>query len=182
MGQYYRRYALLVWIAGLVVLLDQVTKSWVRSKLAPEEVWIPWLWLEDYLRIVNWKNEGASFGFFSQGGSFFLILGFVVIAAILFYFPKVPFQDWSLRASLALLAGGILGNTIDRVVQGYVTDFLAVGPIYVFNLADLSNLAGVVILLIGIGMEEWQKYSSKPERGKESTPSEKVSTREPPEQ
>jgi lipoprotein signal peptidase len=64
------------------------------------------------------------------------------------------------------LMGGITSNLIDRLHQGYVTDLIAIGPTYVFNLADLSNLIGVIIALWGVFLEE--KKKKKPVSGRET--------------
>src|SRR4030067_1795107 len=99
--------------------------------------------MEPYARIVHWKNTGAAFGLLQGFGGVFTILGLLVSIAILFYFPQVPTREWTLRLAMGLQLGGAVGNLIDRITQGYVTDFISVGTLPVFNVADSSISLGV---------------------------------------
>jgi signal peptidase II len=141
-------------LAALVIALDQWTKALVRARLAFEDYWSPWPWLAHYVRIVHWKNSGAAFGMLQGFGDVFTILAILVAIAILYYFPQVPPQDWTLRLAMGLQFGGALGNLIDRVLQGYVTDFISIGTFPVFNVADASISTGVAILVLGMWFKE----------------------------
>jgi signal peptidase II len=144
-------------IAGVVVLLDQWTKSLVRTNLPLGSTWLPesWSWLSPYARIVNWHNTGAAFGMFQNGSMVFTVLAFVVIGAIVYYFPYVEKHDWTLRLAMSMQLAGALGNLLDRLTQGgRVTDFISVGTFPVFNVADASISVGTVILLIGVYFQE----------------------------
>lgn len=145
-------------IAGAIVALDQVTKSIVRANLEISDIWVPWSWLERYVRIVHWKNTGAAFGMLQGFSDIFTILAIVVSIAILYYYPRVPRQDWLLRLAMCLQLGGAVGNLIDRLTQGWVTDFISVGAFPVFNVADASISIGVALLLLDV----WLKERSKP--------------------
>jgi len=68
--KYLRDYLFLFSIAGVIILLDQVTKTLVHNNLQFSEIWSPWEWLEPYVRIVNWKNSGAAFGMLQGFGEF----------------------------------------------------------------------------------------------------------------
>jgi signal peptidase II len=155
--KYWSSTRLLFGVAAIVIALDQITKYMVRRTLWPTQVWVPIGWLEPYFKIVHWKNSGASFGIFENGSPFFAGLAVLAIIIILIYYPRISRTDMSLRWSLAFLMGGITSNLIDRLHQGYVTDLIAVGPTYVLNLADLSNLIGVIIILWGVLSEEKRK-------------------------
>lgn len=143
-------YVALILIAGTVILLDQWTKEWVRTSLAYGEQWMPLAWLAPYARILNWRNTGAAFGLFQEGGGIFTILAIGVAIMIIYYFPRIQRGDWSLRLALGLQLGGAVGNLIDRLQHGYVTDFISVGGFPVFNIADTSITLGVVLLLLSI--------------------------------
>ncbi len=160
-GARLRDYLSILSLSGLIVLLDQATKALVRARLGFGEIWVPWDWLAPYARVVHWRNTGAAFGLLQDFGLLFTILAFVVALAILFYFPQVPRQDWSLRLAMILQLGGAVGNLIDRLRAGEVTDFISVGRFPVFNVADASISIGVVILLLGI----WIKERERPEDG-----------------
>lgn len=155
-------YAFLLLISGSIIFFDQLTKWMVRDNLASEEIWAPWPWLVPYARIVNWHNTGIAFGMFQNGNTVFIILAFLVSLGILYYFPKVPRVDVFLRVALALQLGGALGNMIDRIHQGYVTDFVSVGTFPVWNVADASISTGVVVLLAGLWIMDNKKKKIDP--------------------
>ena len=82
------------------------------------------------------------------------VLAFIVIGAILFYYPQVSSDDWSLRLALSMQLGGALGNLIDRLTIGHVTDFISVGTFPVFNIADASISVGAAVLFLGVWLQE----------------------------
>ncbi len=139
---------------GLVLALDQWTKSLVRQNLAIGEQWAPWDWLYPYARIVHWTNRGAAFGIFQRGSAFFTVLAFIVGILILYYFPRVSWRDWSLKVAMMLQFGGALGNLTDRLLRGHVTDFISVGSFAVFNVADASISIGAAVLVLGMWLSE----------------------------
>lgn len=143
-------YGLLVGLGAFIIALDQWTKWLVRTYIAIGDVWAPAHWILPYARIVHWKNTGAAFGIFQGYGLVFTILAVVVSVAIFYYFPRVPRTEWYLRLAMGLQLGGALGNLVDRLVRGEVTDFISVGNFAVFNVADSSITVGVVILLAGV--------------------------------
>jgi signal peptidase II len=81
-----------------------------------------------------------------------------VAIAIIYYFPRVPANDWTLRIAMGLQLGGALGNLYDRIFNvGEVTDFISVGNFPVFNVADASISVGVLVLLLGIWLQDRKK-------------------------
>ena len=90
-----------------------------------------------------------------QGYSWlFTILAIIVSIGIIVFFPRVPKEDWTLRLALALELGGAVGNLIDRLRFGSVTDFVSVGNFAVFNVADASISLGVVVMIWGVWKRE----------------------------
>ena len=154
-------YALLFGVAGVSVAFDQWTKWWVRENIAFGGEWLPdWLtWLSPYARLVHWYNSGAAFGMFQNGNLVFTILAFLVIGTIIYYFPHAEPDDWTLKLAMGLQLGGAMGNLIDRLLMGKVTDFISVGAFPVFNIADASISVGVAILLLGIWLKEREEKS-----------------------
>ncbi len=63
-------------------------------------------------------------------------------------------NDWILRVALSMQLAGAVGNLIDRIVYGFVTDFISVGTFAVFNVADSSITVGVAVLLLGVWLQE----------------------------
>jgi len=156
----------LLLIAGIIVLLDQLSKSVIRANLPIGQVWHPEWTLSLYARLVNVKNYGAALGILQQMSMVFTILSFVVAAAILYYFPQIPKKDWPVRLAMCLLLGGAVGNLIDRLYQGYVTDFISLGPFPVFNVADASISTGVAILFV---VMLWQEFHKTPVQDDEAS-------------
>jgi signal peptidase II len=147
-------YVSLFLTAGAVVILDQASKALVRANLGLGEVYRPELWLSQFARLVHLHNRGAAIGTSPGMGIFSLVVAILVSAVIIHLYPRIPRQERLVRLSMALLLGGALGNLIDRLHQGYVTDFISLLNIPVLNLADLSISAGVVILFIGLWQQE----------------------------
>jgi len=127
------------------VAADQLSKIWIRS-YSEEQAIIE----AGFLRIIHIRNTGAAFGLF-QGHSFALtIVTLVGIAAILVYallvYRHSPYLDNKLsRIALGLVLGGTVGNLIDRLSRGYVTDFIDFGFWPAFNIADSAITVGVII-------------------------------------
>ncbi|MGH2581466.1 MAG: signal peptidase II [Anaerolineales bacterium] len=143
-------YLTLVFIAGWIVFADQWTKTWVRENLAYGESWMPWSALSPYARVLHWRNTGAAFGMLQEWGGIFTILAIIVALMIVYYFPRIERGDWPLRLAMGLQLGGALGNLVDRLQHGYVTDFISIGNFPIFNVADSSITVGVVILLFSV--------------------------------
>ena len=143
-------------VAGIVIALDQWTKWLVRTNIDLGSQWLPTglMWLSPYARIVNWHNSGAAFGMFQNGNLIFTVLAFIVIAAIIYYYPQVESEDWTLKLAMGLQLAGASGNLIDRLMFGKVTDFISISTFAVFNVADASITIGVFVLLIGVWLKE----------------------------
>jgi signal peptidase II len=152
--KYIGDYVTLLGIAALIVGLDQWTKYLVRTLVPFGKSWSPWPWLEPYSRIVHWQNTGAAFGMFQGFGLVFTVLSFLVAIAILYYYPRVPRSEWALRVAMVMQLGGAVGNLIDRLTQGTVTDFISLGTFAVFNVADASISVGTAILILAVWINE----------------------------
>jgi signal peptidase II len=138
-------YALLLLLAGAVVVLDQVLKALVTSRFAGGD------YAELFgglVRLDYTRNTGAAFGFLPNGGVLFAGIAVAVILAILLAYRKLGSAPLIVRAALGLVLGGALGNLIDRVRLGYVVDFIDLRWWPVFNLADSAIVVGVLLLLL----------------------------------
>lgn len=147
-------YFMLFGIAGAIVVLDQLTKATVRASLLLGETWMPFDWLAPYARIVNWHNTGAAFGLFPSASLLITIVAVLVAGAIIYYFPRVPREMVAVRVALGLQLGGALGNLIDRLLFGTVTDYISVWTFPVFNLADASITIGTGLLILAMLLED----------------------------
>lgn len=150
----FRQYFPLLITSGLVLILDQVTKALIRQQLALYETWVPWDWMAPYARIVHWYNTGVAFGLLQDWGKVFAVLALIVAVAIVYYYPRIAPEERLLRFSLGLQLGGAVGNLIDRVMLGHVTDFISVGRFPVFNIADASITIGVGLLILSVWLQE----------------------------
>ena len=145
-------------IATIIVVIDQITKVLVRRYLPLGEMWNPWEWMMPYARLIHINNTGAAFGMFKNGNPIFMTLAVIVSGAIIYYYPRIPANEKLIRFSLSLQLAGALGNLIDRIIFGQVTDFVSVGNFAIFNVADSSITVGVAILLIAVW---WQERNDK---------------------
>jgi signal peptidase II len=128
-------------LAGVIVL-DQATKALVRASLDPgdKDPVLP------AVELVHVRNTGVAFGAFSGGGAIVVALVAGALAALLFYFVTHAERRLAWLPT-GLLLGGALGNVIDRVRDGAVTDFVKLPGWPAFNVADIAITFGVVALL-----------------------------------
>ncbi len=161
MKKIFKNYWFFVLVAGLIILLDQWTKGLVRANLAMGEIWSPWSWLSPYARVVHWYNTGVAFGMFQDHGVLFTILNSFIAGFILIFFPRLSENDWFLKVALSMQFGGAVGNLIDRMTIGHVTDFVSIGNFAVFNVADASVTVGVAVMIIGLWIQEKREKERK---------------------
>lgn len=163
MNQKVKDYLVLIGVAGFIIGFDQWTKWLVRENIEFGAQWLPagMEWLSPYARIVHWYNSGAAFGMFQNGNLVFTTLAILVILAIIYYYPQVEAEDWTLKLAMGLQLAGAGGNLVDRLLMGKVTDFISVGSFPVFNIADASISVGVVVLLLGVWFKEQQEKKKK---------------------
>ncbi|MEW6109052.1 MAG: signal peptidase II [Nitrospirota bacterium] len=131
----------------LIVLLDQTTKYFARVYIHPFET----IEILPVLNLVNVRNEGAAFGMFrSLGNAFFTLISLAALVFLLWIIVAGK-ENYKL---FALLAGGAAGNLIDRIMLGYVVDFIdiTVSGFHwpAFNVADSALTIGIVLLMFGL--------------------------------
>ncbi|MDS1029614.1 signal peptidase II [Bacillota bacterium LX-D] len=134
---------LLFWIAGVILALDQITKYIVIRNMLPGQS-IPVFPGIFHLTFV--ENPGGAFSLFANQTASFVVLGTIITALIIFVYFRLKPEQKLFKAALALEVGGALGNLIDRVRTGYVTDFFDFRIWPVFNIADMAIVLGVIIL------------------------------------
>lgn len=160
-----KQYGLLVLILAIILVLDQVTKAIVRANIPYGSIWMPLDWLRPYLKFVYIHNTGAAFGLFQSGGLIFGIMAILVSAFIIYYYPQIPQEEKLMRVALAMQMSGALGNLIDRIRFGQVTDFVSVGNFPVFNVADSSITIGVGLLILAMWLAERKEKRQQIEAG-----------------
>ncbi len=138
--------ALPIVLAGLVIVADQLSKLFVESLLPLSQSWAPFAGYGHLFRISHVSNTGAAFGLFPGSGGLFTWLAVFVALILVLYNFVLPAGNLILRLALGLQIGGALGNLLDRLRLGHVTDFVDVGRWPVFNLADVAIVGGVLLL------------------------------------
>lgn len=133
-------------VAAAVILLDQFSKRIVETALSLYEIWAPVPALEAFFRFTHVPNTGAAFGLFPASSVFFAVMAVVVALALIYYNFVLPAGHRVLRVALGMQLGGAIGNLLDRIRLGHVTDFLDFGPWPVFNVADTAIVAGAALL------------------------------------
>ena len=136
-------------IAAVVVLLDQVTKLLIVHYMqdgAQEDV------IAGFFKLVHFRNTGAAWGLLNDSTLLLAILSILVLAFLIYNFKNLVMQFPERYFSISLIAGGIIGNLIDRLARGSVVDFLYFfwhnfhWP--AFNVADAAITVGVTIFII----------------------------------
>ncbi len=147
-------------ISAVVIVLDQVTKWLMVSWLALYET----VAVMPYFNLTMAHNYGAAFSFLAQAGGwqrwFFIVLAVVISIVLIVWLAKLKPHAKLEAISLSLILGGAIGNVIDRIVYGYVVDFL---DVYIgsshwpaFNVADSAICIGAVLLIL-------DSFKSEPE-------------------
>ncbi len=142
-------------LSALILLLDHATKWLVRVQLDPRytiEI------IPSYLRLSHVQNTGVAFGFFADFHAAWkpyalAAMAVLAVIVILIYGARMPSSRTLLQLALAVTAGGILGNFTDRIINGFVTDFIEfhVKEVFhwpTFNVADSAITIGIALLLI----------------------------------
>jgi signal peptidase II len=136
-----RARALAVCIA--VIAADQVSKAVVRASLATGHHTGSFLGF----RIAHAKNTGVAFGFLGGGGALVIAVTVLALGLVLVWFWRSPDRP-GLWLAAGLIAGGALGNLIDRIRLGSVTDFIDPPLWPTFNVADMAITIGAVIIVL----------------------------------
>ena len=152
--------ALIFWgAAAVVVVLDQVTKVIVRASLGRGEAWPEW---DLPFRLRHVTNTGAAFGILEDQTAFLIVMAVIGLGAIYLYYRNPPFNHWTASVGIGLLLGGALGNLIDRVRLGRVTDFFDPDSFPAFNVADSAINIGIAVLVVGYLVWGSREQTSEP--------------------
>jgi len=134
----------LFYISIPVIIIDQLTKRIVEKNIfLGGRVNI----IKGILDISHVSNNGAAFGILRGWNWIFIIITLIAIGFVFFYYRRFQESNW-MRTSLGFLLGGAIGNLIDRIRIGHVTDFVDFRFWPSFNVADISVSIGAVMLLI----------------------------------
>ena len=139
-------------IALLAVVVDQLSKMWIRSFLPEGRSWAEL----GFFRLTHIHNTGGVFGLFQGQSVPLTIAAFIGIAILLVYalfiYRRFPVSNGMLgKSALGLVFGGTIGNLIDRLRLGYVTDFIDFGFWPAFNIADSAVVIGIILFAYSLG-------------------------------
>jgi signal peptidase II len=158
-----------LWMVGVIVALDQVTKALVDDFMTLHESRTI---VEGLVRLTYVQNRGAAFGILSEAGLpyqslMFSVVSLLALLAIALYAWRMPVQSRLPQTALALVMGGAIGNLLDRARLGYVIDYVDVywGAHHwpAFNVADSAITVGVALLVLDILRNPQMDESAKPE-------------------
>ena len=141
-----------LWVSVVVLLLDQCTKLLADAMLVLHQQ----VTLVPYLALFKAYNPGAAFSFLGDASGwqrwFFIVLAVIVIAVLLVWLRRLSAEERATSLALSLILGGAAGNLVDRLVYGYVIDFIDVyyGSWHwpAFNVADMAISVGAFLLLL----------------------------------
>ncbi|MBI3033920.1 signal peptidase II [Candidatus Woesearchaeota archaeon] len=138
-----------------VFAADQAAKLLIRQLETP-------IILSSFFQIAYIKNTGAAFGLFQNSSTALGIIGMIVTAIIIYSYRRLP-ESTALRAGLALILAGTIGNIYDRLAYGFVTDFIGFSFWPAFNIADASLTIGAILIAYSAAKERMpeQKATSK---------------------
>lgn len=136
-----RPWALAGVLGALVFLVDQAAKGVVERHLVPGQL----IEVLGPLELTLAHNRGVAFGLAGGAGVGLIAVTLAALGLIVYLFARDPSRR-GMWVATGLLAGGALGNLVDRIVSGEVTDYIAVGSWPPFNVADIAITCGVVLL------------------------------------
>jgi len=132
----------------VVVIFDRITKAWIDTHLGPiEGTSIPII--EPWLRLTYVRNTGVAFGLFQGIPHFFTIMNIIISGAAVYMYRYQMVHTVLTKLAIGGIVGGAIGNIIDRLRQGFVTDFVHVTWFPgIFNVADSAITISVIALAI----------------------------------
>jgi len=145
---------MIISIIVILILLDQISKILIVNNLYEKSIKV----IPNILNFTYVENRGASFGIGQDFTNGFIILNIIIIIVLGYFFikNKDKFITFSKISYLSVMAGGI-GNLIDRLVRGFVVDFIDINNLFewpVFNIADIYIVLGCIGIMISIIFEK----------------------------
>ena len=137
-------------ISFIVVLIDRIVKILVQNFLTTSPIYI----IKNFFYLVFAKNIGAAFSILEGAQFVFVLIGFAALGLIYYYVKKHNINN----IGYSLLVGGILGNLIDRIIYGYVIDYIGFNifsySFPIFNIADACIVIGAAFVILGSDKNE----------------------------
>ncbi len=137
-------------VAAVVVVIDQITKAMVIRAFGPPDAATSKQIIPHLLDVRHDENTGAAFSLFQGRSTTLLLIGVIVIGVLIYYYRALPQGQPVLRLAVGGVLGGAVGNIIDRVRLGYVTDWIHITHYPTFNVADSCITIGMVTLAFSL--------------------------------
>jgi signal peptidase II len=141
---------ILVAVATSVAVTDQLTKTLLASAIDSRQIASRVEIVDGWLGLEYTENRGAAFGLFSGLAPIITGVSLAILASLLLYFFRQARPPLLQTVGTGAIAGGALGNLVDRARLGHVIDFVSVGPWPNFNVADSAITMGVLVLVWGM--------------------------------
>lgn len=148
----------------IFLIVDQITKILVVNSLVPgENIEI----IKNIFNIIYTNNTGAAFSILLGKRIFLIVVAVLIIGVLLYYIKRNKIEKKIDIIALSFVIGGSLGNLIDRIVRGYVIDFISIKlgnyNFPIFNVADILIVIGVFLLLLSSRRRQsddnkWKRY------------------------
>jgi signal peptidase II len=152
-----------LWLSLLVLVVDQYTKALVLKNIELYQA----IQISPFFNLTHVYNYGAAFSFLHDAGGwqrwFFTIVALAVSALVLWWLKQITKEQIILPLAFSLIIGGAIGNAYDRLVYGYVVDFLVLyyqdwyWP--AFNVADTAICIGAVLMIVDMFKNKEEKYA-----------------------
>ncbi len=142
-NSFYKEYKWFIFTASIVLFLDQIVKFIIRQTIPLKTS----IFVLPFFHLTHITNTGAGFSIFQGNNSLLAWIGVIVFGFIIFSLNKANSKE---KLLLGIVSGGILGNLVDRVFFGAVTDFLDFLIWPIFNLADTALSIGIILLVFNL--------------------------------
>lgn len=133
-------------VALIVLVIDQIIKAIIRGQLAVGEGWT----LTGFLSILRVTNHGIAFGMFPGRQAYVAVITVLALCAIAMFLARLVHRNLIAATGAGLLVGGSLGNLMDRLAHGGVTDYINFSFWPTFNFADACITTGAVLIVWGL--------------------------------
>lgn len=154
---------------AVFIAIDLVTKYIAQSAIAEGElIRVLTVGERDILSFSLHKNSGAAFSSFTGQAAALAVVTAIAMVLIVIYFHKQKYKHPFMTVCYAMVVGGGIGNFIDRVYQGYVTDFIRLFPFtFIFNFADICVVIGGIMLVLYYMLID-ERYTARLENAEKS--------------
>ena len=152
-----------LWLSLLVLVVDQYTKALVLKNIELYQA----IQISPFFNLTHVYNYGAAFSFLHDAGGwqrwFFTIVALAVSALVLWWLKQITKEQIILPLAFSLIIGGAIGNAYDRLVYGYVVDFLVLyyqdwyWP--AFNVADTAIFIGAILMIVDMFKNKEEKHA-----------------------